>query len=745
MRGTAMEDLDRSRRMIARGPVPPPVIAAVSARCGHPRHDIIVEAARSGGADLFAEGGRLSPADVAPAKLAPAAVPDLELAFERISSDLGEVRPGQVLMARAVLDGLRMDEISVIEAGTGTGKSLAYLVPAALHAASSGERVAISTHTRNLQEQLLTREIPVMLEAVGLPLKVERLMGRRNYICARRAMGAFARLSGEDPDAAVSLALEAALSPEGTVESLAGPFGRIYPSSVAAPSRCGLAGCADSRRCPLVRARRRALEASLLLVNHALLLTDHRSGGTLIGPCTRVVFDEAHHLESCVMDNLSVRVSSGDMQGIFEEIAPISLSSERWKLFASELRDGGEAARKDVAALGRAVDDAEALLGGIFGKGGITPPDRSPEGRRTRYTDGWKTFENVAGDMKRIYSVNNEIAELLKALSEAPAGSPARHLQSEMRFAGEAVLELSENMRYLEEASDPDGVFWIEWSSSGRPLSICGSPLEVDRTFADYIDERVESAVFTSATLMQDGTFDYFEDRLGIRLCGKEPVEIAAPSPFDYENGMLLLLHTGLEDPASPRFAGSVSEAVRSLVEVTGRNVMVLLTSYRMCREVAEALAAAGGGIDLMVQGGGESRELLASRFRISEKGVLLGVASFWEGVDFPGEELEVLVIPKLPFPVPSEPVFEARSERMRGLGENPFLSLALPEAVLKLRQGMGRLIRRTGDRGVAVLLDPRVHTRSYGERVIAALAGRRKNVATSAEAAEAAAGWLDR
>jgi ATP-dependent DNA helicase DinG len=307
----------------------------------------------------------------------------------------------------------------------------------------------------------------------------------------------------------------------------------------------------------------------------------------------------------------------------------------------------------------------------------------------------------------------------------------------------EELMGLAESVRYLEDGSDPDGVFWIEWTGGGRVAALCGSPLEIDRRFADYLEERTSTAVFTSATLAENGSFEYIMERLGIGLTGKEPVNLLAGSPFDYKRNLLIMRTEGMTDPNDDSFSGHVGRMIAGLSEATGRRIMALFTSYRMCLATRDELEELGFEGELLVQGDGKSREELASVFRSTRGAVLLGVASFWEGVDFPGGELEILVIPKLPFPVPTEPVIEARSERMQAEGGNPFTRLSLPEAILRLRQGVGRLIRRKDDRGVAVLMDPRLGKKSYAPAVLSSLPVKARRISSAGEAADSAAEWF--
>lgn len=745
---------ERLRSLIAAGPVPPALLLRFARETGFSGVDIIERATvtASGKDDLFEKPG----AEPAPVQQGAAATrrevdpAELESAIDRdisrIQEALGEKREGQAQMARTVMTALARDEISFVEAGTGTGKSLAYLIPSAIFSAETGERVVISTHTKNLQQQLLEKELPILRSLTGFGLPVERLMGRENYICSRKLVSRTVRLAGDDPEAALRLGIAAALSSDGTAESIPS-LARPFPArSISAPPRCLMKACSHAGSCPLLLARKRAVEAAILFVNHALLMTDYRQGGTVLGPYSRVIFDEAHHLEKCVMDNLSIRISENTLERIFDQVEPVSPLSERWKMFALELSspeggDGRESWEGKVQILSAKKAELEAAYAAIFSTAASLSAGGAP-GTRTRYGDDM--FDEVEDTFNRYYLISNEIRTLLNPFYSTSAPKSMAVMQNELRFVDEELEGLVEAVRYLQDGGDPDGVFWIEWTGGGRVAAICGSPLEIDRRFADYLEERTSSAVFTSATLAENGSFDYVMERLGIGLTGKEPVNLLAGSPFDYERNLLIMRTSNSTDPNDASFAGHVGQMIAGLSEATGRRIMALFTSYRMCLATRDELEDLGFGGELLVQGGGRSREELASVFRSTGGAVLLGVASFWEGVDFPGGELEILVIPKLPFPVPSEPVIEARSERMQAAGGNPFTRLSLPEAILRLRQGVGRLIRRKDDRGVAVLMDPRLGTKRYAATVLSSLPVKARLVSSADDAAGSAADWFD-
>ncbi len=649
----------------------------------------------------------------------------VDAVFGRIFSVLGDERPGQLSMAHAVDEALRDDAVVLIEAGTGIGKSLAYLVPAMIFSRETGERVIVSTHTKNLQDQLFTRELPLAGDLLHGEIAIARLMGRESYICAKRLLSLITGAMDDDPEAALALGIASALSPQGTVESLPASVVPRPSGRLRAPSRCAMNGCTHAAHCPLVTARRRAREAVILVVNHALLMTDYRQGGAILGPCRRVIFDEAHHLERCAMENLSLAASRDGIERILGAVRPVSERDERWRLLWREL-EWDERLHSDVA-MTRSIIDAIRILGELYGElirtieSGADDKNLRRQGR-TRFIDGEAAIPGIRTHLNDFLLHYNKLKELLHPLLEGLVTGEARSFQQEVTFALEDLAELSDSVPFILRAEDEDSVFWMEWLPDGKLGSICACPLSVDRLFADYVEEVCDTAVFTSATLTGNDGFLYLRERLGLGGLSKEVTELVVPSPFEFERSCLILANSELGDPNDEGYATVVADVLIRIMHEVQRRTMVLFTSYRLCRETARIISGLGIPGPVFVQGEGGSREQLSERFRRSEAGILLGVASFWEGVDFPGEELEVLVIPKLPFPVPTEPIVEARSERFRALGEDPFERLFLPESILRLRQGIGRLIRRRSDRGVVVLLDSRIDSRPYGDTILSNL-----------------------
>ena len=716
--------VERLVSLIAGGAVPPAYLLTLAERCGIEGLSLIAEAAGSLGARPKGAGGTAGEGGAEARSAAPLAL-DLDEAFSLVFKSLGEERSGQLEMARAVSRAFGEDGVAFLEAGTGTGKSLAYLVPSALHSFETGERVIVSTYTKNLQDQLFRKEMSVLERALSIDGGAERLLGRDNYLCTRNVLLQASKLMEETSAPGLALALFVSLADGGTIDSLGALPDGIDARDLAAPPRCPMNACGFAERCPLIRARRRAREARILFVNHALLLTDYQQGGAVIGPYARVVFDEAHQLERCIIENLSVRTSREDMHRILEPLKLFERDDDTWKLLVRELECShiGGSWNRLRKSLARNARDLERAYAGFFR--GVTDTlnaGRSLRSTKTRYTDGGETFAIERTALHDIFLYINTLLESLKLISEVRLSQDLGVFQQEISYAAEELATLSESLKYLSTGTDEDSVFWLDWGSDGALREMCGSPLGIDRSFADYLEGFLGSAVFTSATLSQNGSFAFLKERLGLRLLPIKPIELVIPSPFPFDKNCLTLVVSGLGDPNDDGFAAPVADLVSALAASVARRTMVLFTSYRLCFSVAGALAKRGVDGPVFVQGSGESREALSERFRLHPAGVLLGVASFWEGVDFPGEELEVLVIPKIPFPVPSEPIVEARSHRLSALGEDAFGKLFLPEAILRMRQGAGRLIRRMDDRGVIVILDSRLGTKPYGSTILSSL-----------------------
>jgi ATP-dependent DNA helicase DinG len=595
-----------------------------------------------------------------------------------------EERPAQRKLSEAVADVLDAGGLLLAEAGTGTGKTLAYLLPAV----ELGRRVVVSTGTKNLQEQLVQKDIPILARALGRDLSVAVMKGRANYLCLLRfssftKAGSFRRLE-EIP---VYRAVEA-WAPE-TATGDRAEVGDM-PDSVdfwrevsAASENCIGQSCSLFDSCFVTRMRQRALEADLVVVNHHLLCADlavkDGSYGQVIPAYDTLVLDEAHLIEDVATQYFGVHVSSHRVEELLRDV-------ER------ELKAAGLDAR-DV----RAEVDGVRLRGErLFGL--------LARGRGGRLAPGWmsaRIAEESLGLLERLEGLRTA----LLAVPDGP--EPLTGL------AGR-TLALAGELAFLLRAETDDHVYFVE--TRGRGVFLRAMPIDVSERLKELLFDRVRAAVLTSATLAVDGGFTYVKERLGIRPTDERMLA----SPFRYEEQALLYVPRGMPEPPSPEFVDHAAEEVVRLLELSRGRAFVLFTSYANMNAVAERIA---GRVDypLLIQGEAPKAQLLDT-FRETPHAVLLATASFWQGVDVAGEQLSCVIVDKLPFASPGDPVVAARIERLRSRGQNAFGEYQVPVAVLMLKQGLGRLIRTASDRGILAVLDSRLLGKPYGRRFLESL-----------------------
>jgi Rad3-related DNA helicase len=640
-----------------------------------------------------------------------------------------EERPGQRTLAIEVARTLEHGGVLLAEAPTGVGKSLAYLLPAALHAAETGERVVVATCTRSLQDQLFERDLPAVLAALGLSLPVALLKGKQNYLCPRALE--IASGDGEDETATLeALRRWAAAEETGDLDRFPSgdgeTFRRVRSRVATDPSACTPAVCRRGRECFWARARRRAAEARLLVVNHALLARAAGADG-LLPPFEVLVVDEAHRLEGVLSSQLERSASLHRVEELLRLTGSFAAGRRtggllgRVRAFARPLFGGGDRARErlfeDLERLSAGAEDvrrdAEALfarfdLGHATGDG--------PYARRVRHRE---SAELLGRDLQVLEVVLEHTTRHADVLGRAAAslasaesrGEAGEELQAELETVAARWRALHDDLAWLADADERDWAFWRSQGPRARLADLHGAPVWVGGAARRLVSDGVRAAVLTSATLSAAGDFRWAAERLGLGDEWNAPYEaVTVPSPFPLARQMrAYVLDTGGDE------AGSLAEVVAELWHAARRNTLVLFTAHERLRRAHERLRALlPAGAPLWAQERDGPAGLLAERFRAERGAVLLGVQSLWEGVDFPGESLEVLVVARLPFSVPDDPVVEARAERLRERGLDPFRHDAVPEAVMRFRQGVGRLIRRATDRGVLVVCDPRLARASY-------------------------------
>ncbi|MEE2828241.1 MAG: helicase C-terminal domain-containing protein [Myxococcota bacterium] len=672
-----------------------------------------------------------------------------------------EPRPGQVEMAQAVAGAQNEDRILVVEAGTGTGKSLAYLVPSALRALQNQERVAISTRTRHLQGQLLRHDVP-LLQKLRPDLEVAILKGRGNYLCRRKLgerMAELRRGGIEDEDEVRFLHQTAAwveTTKAGERDDL--PFVpdfRHWELVQSNTEHTRRARCPHFEECFYYNSRRQAAGAHLLLVNHNLLMADRalrdQGANGLLPRYEHIVVDEAHHLEDVATEFAGRSVSS---QGLLQQLGRLRPTRGRKKGLAVRLRQRveGHGADEEALALLLALDHlleeterlrvtlklhfedvAEAILealGPDGDRGRRTGTLRIEEDLEEAHPILLKLLSDRLGDLARLLSsLARSIHDVLKRLEDMPPAFARSQLQVglDMGTVRNRILDAAGTLGLLLEP-DPRVVRWIDvfrdQQDQPRPRFHL-RPIEVDQVIDATLMQGVRSVTLTSATLSVAGRFKHFEERTGLgKLPGSEGrMETRAiPSPFDYEHQVWLGIPDDLPDPGDPVYSQALASTVARAVEIVGGRSFVLFTSYRMLRRTAAEVGRILGRNITILKQGDLPREQLLRLFRESQRTVLFGTDSFWEGVDVRGEALSCVVITRLPFRVPSEPIQQARAEQIEQRGGDPFRKMAIPQAVLRFRQGFGRLVRHKQDRGVVLVLDGRIVRRSYGKSFLRSL-----------------------
>lgn len=681
-----------------------------------------------------------------------------------------EARGGQLDMARTVLDAFNTDGVAVVEAGTGTGKSLAYLLPAALYALQNKESVVIATHTINLQEQLFSKDAPQVVKLKGLEdVRVALLKGRGNYLCNRKfeyySSGAGDILSEEGVEQLKQLADWYSTTEHGTRSELTIPLvDDLWDRLAADEDDCTRVKCPLYEQCFYFKARREAAGAHLLIVNQHLLMADlavrHAVGdykrALVLPPYRRIILDEAHHLEDVATSFIAGKVNSrgllrlvgrllaarsnrkgsDDRKGLLVHAASkisragldnsqtepiLNLISRRLEPMVDLLR---RMAREHLAEIAAQLKLELAEQG---------TPNEMTFRVRDHFVETPLWEEVILSRLTELEQAMTQLAGLLGTLAERLDGLPDRFKQGEQQLLLEVtamknrLVSMQGRLREFLAGSE-NLVRWveIEQSKGFEPsAALCTSPIEVAEILSQMVFDPLKTSVMTSATLTASGRFDYYMERVG--LTEIPPVRLkslSVPSPFDYARQVYFGIPTDFPDPRDRNYQERLIEMVEEAVLASGGGAFVLFTSYQLLNAVCEAIKARGRVPYPILKHGEEPRHRLLDRFRSSNHSVLFGTDSFWEGVDVQGDALRLVIITRLPFSVPSEPVQEARAERLKERGQDPFQHISLPQAIIKFKQGFGRLIRHKSDRGVVLVFDQRIAGKGYGRHFLSAVHG---------------------
>jgi len=620
-----------------------------------------------------------------------------------------EFRRGQLQMAQAVEQAIEERRHLIVEAGTGTGKTLAYLMPVI----RSGKRVIISTGTKNLQEQLFHKDVPFLEQALfpegNRKLSVCYMKGRNNYLCRKKLYDLTGQpvLSGLDEieQYRAIAAWEQATSSGDRAELASLPeASALWHKLDARADTCLGQKCSSWDKCFITEMHRRAMESDIIIVNHHLFFADlaikQRADGApdagILPDAGAVIFDEAHELEDVAGSYFGISVSAARLEELCRDI---EASLQRNRMYTTGLSGAIKSLRERSGFFFSLLPEGEGRF--------------SFENRREFLEENGDEFLGLQRSLGRL---NSEIENMPSKPEEVFAFT--RRSQ-----------ELQVQLGFLMESEEQNTVFWIERRRTGREklnVSIQATPIDVGPVLRECLWSKLETAVLASATLAVGGGFEYIQRRLGI----EHARELILPSHFDYPNQALFYVPPDLPDPRTPQFAGKAAERIRRLLEITRGRAFVLFTSYAQMREIYQRLL---GEVEFpMLLQGDAPKSALLEEFRLTPNCVLFATSSFWQGVDVQGEQLSCVIIDRLPFAVPSDPVVAARVKAIDAEGGNAFFQYQVPAAVITLKQGFGRLIRSLHDRGLLALLDNRILKKAYGRVFIESLPNYRRTTELS-------------
>jgi len=622
-----------------------------------------------------------------------------------------EHRPGQIQMAEAVVRAFEQRRHLIVEAGTGTGKTLAYLVPAIAAACGSGARVVISTGTKNLQEQLMDKDIPFLQEILPARFRAAVIKGRNNYACLHRIKRADSMpvLEGLDEvdhfDEVFRWVTQTDTGDRAELSSLPEhlPFWRHID---ARSDTCLGQQCADFEPCFITRMRQRAVDADIIVVNHHLFFADLalRNGayGSVLPDYAAVILDEAHQIEDVASEYFGAQVSTYQVDDLLRDVGALKLEDRETE---KELARISARIQRFADAFWISLHEGR----GLEGRFALAPARRgsSPTVREGAEADDTSALPaNASTDS--YYAFDNALNRLETTLAAMP--EPSADAESIVR----RTRQLRFDLNFIIKGEDKKFVYWLE--RRGRGVFLRASPIDVSGLLQDKLFEKVPTVVLTSATLSSAGNFNFIRERLGL----DQAEEMIAESIFDFEHQAVLYLPSQMPDPRSPQWASAAAAEVIKIVNATEGRAFVLSTSLSGMNDLFERVAPE---IDYpsFVQGSA-SKGALLSKFRNTPHAVLFATSSFWQGVDVRGEQLSCVIIDKLPFAVPSDPIVAARQRYIEEQGGSSFYEYSVPQAIISLKQGLGRLIRSTTDRGVLAVLDPRLRTKMYGQTFLQSL-----------------------
>ncbi|MEB1806809.1 MAG: ATP-dependent DNA helicase DinG [Bacillaceae bacterium] len=678
------------------------------------------------------------------------AQPELKSFVEDIFTNLSEmkkifpnytVRTGQLEMIEAVSDAYENRSHLLVEAGTGTGKSLGYLIPSVFYAKTFGRRVVVSTHTILLQQQLLDRDIPALKKMLLFTFKVALLKGRSHYLCLRKFEQKLQSHIDDNYDTLLSkgqILIWLTETTTGDVEELNLPSGgrSFWLEIQSEPNSCSGPQCPWFSRCFYQHAKKMAQKADVIITNHALLFTDVAQNHSIIPSYSQAVIDEAHHFEDVASNHLGVSTDFHQMAFLFNRLA-----NSKESIF-SLYEKCGQVPTIEKKALEMKIETCKFEIDELFRmlhSYVLKMKKSSTEVGRLSYrycapNEQGSLWQSILECGLRVHTflkeLNEQLQQYVQKLNDNIDNLSWENRGTITDFQGVTndFEEMKQNIEQLLLEYDPNAVYWIEIEEKGAKNAtyLFKKQVQLKETLADEFFTKKDSVILTSATLSVKESFSYFIERLGLEDFG--PKSLIISSPFDYSSQSKLYIPTDTfsinEQP--DLFVSDIAEKIIRLAHVTKGRMLILFTSYKMLKETYQIIKDRMEEDEFYLIGQGinsGSRTKLIKTFKQSDQAILFGTSSFWEGIDIPGEDLSCLVIVRLPFSPPDDPVLQARSEHMKLEGKNPFMNLALPQAIIRFKQGVGRLIRSESDRGVIVVMDQRVTSTRYGKMFLQSIA----------------------
>jgi predicted DnaQ family exonuclease/DinG family helicase len=725
-----------------------------------------------GGAGFFNLGGEQAP-DAKPTSL-PIELDSVEACFKPgglldRNSDGYEHREVQVEMAAAVASAFNGSQILAVEAGTGVGKSLAYLVPAIRYAVQNNARVVVSTNTKNLQEQLFYKDLPALENTLEDAFQYALLKGRANYICLNRwsaaTANAEATFTSDERVAALPLVLWASTTRTGDIAEHGGfdlsRAGGLWGKVCSDSGFCRSQKCRTNGRCFANNIRKSAQKAHIVVVNHSLLFSDLSTENGILGEYEHLIIDEAHNVEKVASQYLGRELNIWRVKNLCDQLRSPGFSNagalpglKHWmkvgELKATELK-GFESG---LASAEAAVEDLWLNAQTFFQD--LTDRSRERAGKKRnayveklRYKADDAPFQELLETLTPFAEATKETGARLQLISnwmkdlKDDAFPNQEDLKNEIDARTTDCVELLSDIEHLTDPEYEGTVYWMELPSreGSTDTRLQSAPLRIAEHLEELLYERMQTIVYTSATLGIRGRLVYFLRRVGLEGADEDRVKsLCLGSPFDFETQALVCAPQFVPVPKDPAFQEAVDSIIRDVAIHARRGTLGLYTSYSMLNKTYHAvkLELQSHGVTLLGQGIDGARAQITERFREHKPAVLLGTDSFWEGVDLPGEVLEILAIVRLPFAVPTDPLVEAQMEELQKQGKDPFIHFSVPEAILKFRQGFGRLIRNATDRGIVLVLDSRVLSTRYGKAFLESLPAPTRTFASQSEMIDA-------